>query len=432
MLNKIPEKLSISFPIWALINTSPEGRYADMGRFVAEHAERGFNCIRFEDGAGLIHDRSGKLCRNIPIVEPYPGYTSNIRQSWNFGGEGSCDMFGRLVEMLEYAEKYDIYVILSSWYYLHTYWYFGNELRNLELHAIPPHSRFEFFAEELDRLLSELRERGLTGRIAAAEVLNEADGLPFINGYGGVNGLAVETLHKFRSEHEKAISYLRERHPDIRFAYDTYTPYTDVNQMPRNMQMWNFHLYAVWDIYSKVIEGDLLVPGVEIEKSPYYLNAMKFRRSDAAGALSDIRKCRMGKLPAAEDWIRRIWLYSGLDEQKMPELDRLLSSTFDENESLYREKLMEGLTHARTIRDKYAPGVPWTMAEGITYCGNNFISWEENHPRYWEFLDYAVDCYHKVGLDGCVIRTCCGPEDPCWYKCKDRILHLNRKFQNLE
>ncbi|MBQ7206212.1 MAG: hypothetical protein IJS01_00285 [Lentisphaeria bacterium] len=432
MAVKIPEKLSISFPIWALIDTAPGGRYADMERFVAEHAERGFNCIRFEDGAGLIHDKDGRLVRNVPIREPFTGYTGNIRQSWNFGRGGECDLFGRLVELLEAARKYDIYVILSSWYYLHTYWYFGDELRNLELHAIPPHRRFMFFAQELDRILSALRERGLIDRIAAAEVMNEADGLPFINGYGGVNGLAVETLRKFRDEHEQAISFLREKHPDVRFAGDTYTPYTDVDQMPRNIQMWNFHLYAVWDIYARVLEGDLLTPGVEIESSPAYRNAMRFRSPDAAKSLADIRRSRLGRLPAAEDWVRRIWLYSGLDREKTPELDKLLCETFDRNEALYREKLMEGLLHARNLRDRIVPGVPWAMAEGITYCGSNFITWEEHHPRYWEFLEYAVDCCRKVGLDGCVIRTCCGPEDPCWDVCKEKLLHLNRRFQGLE
>lgn len=354
-----------------------------------------------------------------------------MRQVWVAGGDGVCDLFGRLVKLLETAKKYDIYVILSSWYYLHTYWYCGDELRNLELHAIPPHERFKFFAEELDRILTALRERDLIDRIAAAEIMNEADALNFINGYCGVNGLAVETLQTFRDEHEQAIAFLRERHPDVRFAYNTYTPYTDINQMPRNMQMWNFHLYAVWDIYRKVLEGDLLMPGVEIEKSPFYANALKYRAAGAAKSLADIRRSRLGRFPA-EGWVRRVWLYSGIDPEKAPELDRLFSEFFDRNEAEYREKFMNGLLHARDIRAQVAPGIPWAMTEGITYCGSNFFSWEEHHPRYWEFLDYAIDCCRKVGLDGCVIRTCCGPEDPCWNICKDKLLHLNRKFQGLE
>ena len=430
MARKRPEKLSISFPIWALFDTAPGGKYADMERFVAEHAERGFNCIRFDDGAGLIHDKDGKLRKSVPILEPYSGYSSNIRQMWNFGNGGDCDMFGRLVKMLEFAEKYDIYVILSSWYYLHTYWFFGDELRNLELHAIPVHDRFMFFAMELDRILSALRDLGLIDRIAAAEILNEADGLPFINGYGQANGLSVETLHKFRDDHEKALAYLQERHPDVIFAYDSYTPYTDINLMPRNMQMWNFHLYAMWGIYNLALEGDLLSPKVDIEKSPHYQNIMKYRTPDAAKSLADIRLSRMGRLPVPEDWVRRVWIYSGLDPAKMPELDKLFCEAFDKHEHFFRERLMEGLQQAAALRAEVAPDIPWTLAEGITYCGSNLISWEEYHPGYWDFLEYSIDCYKKVGLDGCVIRTCCGPEDPCWDVCKDKLLYLNRKFQS--
>lgn len=428
MKNPIPEKLTISFPIWALFDTAPGGKYADAERFIAEHAERGFNCIRFDDGAGLIHDKNGNIRRSVPIVEPFTGYTKDIRQQWSFGNGGDCDMFGRLVKMLEFAKKYDIYVILSSWYYLHTYWFFGDELRNLELHAIPVHDRFQFFAEELDRLLTALRERGLIDRVAAAEILNEADGLPFINGYGQANGLSVETLHKFREDHEKALAFLQERHPDVRFAYDSYTPYTDVNLAPRNMDMWNFHLYVMWGIYNLVLEGDLLSPKVDIEKSPHYQKIMQLKTEKAAKTLADIRKSRRGRLPVAEDWVRRVWIYNGFDSSKMAEIDKKFCETFDSYDKIFRERLMEYLTHAAEVRMEIAPDVPWILAEGITYCGSNLISWEEYYPPYWDYLEYAIDCYKKVGLDGCVIRTCCGPEDPCWDKCKDKLLYLNRKF----
>ncbi|MDD3155330.1 MAG: cellulase-like family protein, partial [Victivallaceae bacterium] len=203
----LPCRLTISFPVWALQNTEPGGAYADLDRFVREHVERGFNCIRFDDGAGLIHDAAGRLCRSVPIVEPYPGAMGEIRQSWCTGNGGECDLFGRLVALLEAAKKYDVFVILSSWYYLHTYWYCGDQLRNGELHALDPHERFRYFGEELDRILTELRHRGLLDRVAAAEVFNEADGLPFINGYDGVNHLSVEERRKFRAKHEAAIAF---------------------------------------------------------------------------------------------------------------------------------------------------------------------------------------------------------------------------------
>ena len=46
----LPERLAIAFPIWGLFDTG-SGAYHDLDRFVREHAERNFNCIRLEGGA---------------------------------------------------------------------------------------------------------------------------------------------------------------------------------------------------------------------------------------------------------------------------------------------------------------------------------------------------------------------------------------------
>jgi hypothetical protein len=424
--SNLPRKLSISFPIWALHNTSPGGAYADLDRFVREHVERGFNCIRFDDGAGLIHDAAGRRCHSVPIVEPYPGFMRDIRQLWCTGNGGECDLFDRLLKLLEAAKKYDVFVILSTWYYLHTYWYCGDESRNRELHALPPHDRFRYFSEELDRLLSELRKRGLLDRVASAEVFNEADGLPFIDDYGAMNQLSVEERQRFRADHEAAIAFLRQRHPDVLFAYDSYTPWTDVNQMPRNLQVWNFHSYCAWDVYS-LLEGDLLVPGTNVETSPQMEKIQRFQKTHYA-SLDDIRSCRAG-IPAAERWIRRIWLYNSLDPEKMPELDRCLEAAFERDIDDFKRKLDESLAEALRIRDENVPGAPLVLAEGITYCGSNHILWEEKSDCYWEFLEYAVKRYREAGLWGCVLRTCCGPEDPSWSMRKDELLRLNRLFQ---
>ncbi len=60
MSNRLPEKLAISFPIWCLLDTPGDGVYHDLERVVREHAERAFNCIRTEDGAGLIRFKNGQ------------------------------------------------------------------------------------------------------------------------------------------------------------------------------------------------------------------------------------------------------------------------------------------------------------------------------------------------------------------------------------
>ena len=45
----------------------------------------------------------------------------------------------------------------------------------------------------------------------------------------------------------------------------------------------------------------------------------------------------------------------------------------------------------------------------------------------WDFLR-DTETYKAAGIWGSVIRTCMGPEDPCWELNKDKILELNKFF----
>ena len=45
------ERLAISFPIWALYDMGPGGHFADPDRAMGELKARGFNALRFDDGA---------------------------------------------------------------------------------------------------------------------------------------------------------------------------------------------------------------------------------------------------------------------------------------------------------------------------------------------------------------------------------------------
>ncbi len=69
---------------------------------------------------------------------------------------------------------------------------------------------------------------------------NEADGLDFV-GFYGEKTQPKEQLNLWRSWHEDALEFVKARHPGLRFALDTYTPYVNPEHVPRNMQVWNFH-----------------------------------------------------------------------------------------------------------------------------------------------------------------------------------------------
>lgn len=232
----LPRRLAISFPIWALFDMAPGGAYHDPDRWIRETAERGFNCIRFDDGAGLI-DFSGPVPNGkVRVRAPFgPTYSAPMRQLWVMGDEGECDLVERLLAIAEAADRHGVYLILSSWYYLHTNWYFDNPAKNREYFELSDPERFAFFARQLDSILGLLRSHKLIHRVAFAEIQNEIDGA--WNFFGSLDGrpspLAPGQQDAFREAHAKALAWLRARHPDVLFAVDTCTPWTPAGLFPR-------------------------------------------------------------------------------------------------------------------------------------------------------------------------------------------------------
>lgn len=248
----LPKRLTISFPIWGLEDTSSEGAYHDLDQMVKEHVERGFNCIRLECGAGLVHDLDGNRLPPPRILDPFPGFSSNNRQTFCIGGEGTCDLLQRLIDLCGICQKYDVYLILSSWFYLHTYWYCEESINERNF-SIPLQDRFMAFAKYLHYILCELEARDLDDRIAMAEIFNEVNDLPRL--WGPESGRQPSTLWTwFREKHEEALAFLQEEHPNILFSCDD-SPRGDTMCLnPRNMQGFNGHNYFMLDVYGGALE----------------------------------------------------------------------------------------------------------------------------------------------------------------------------------
>ena len=175
-LNSLPPRLTVSFPLWLFYGTKGENSpYYNIEKVIREHKERGFNCIRIDSGAGLIHDLEGNLREPFDIGDMFGEYEKIPRQQHVIGDGGKCDLLERLIETFEVCKRYGIYVILSQWYYLHTYWYHkaGDPVCD-EMFAIEPRDRFDAFRKFWHYILSELERRGLDSQIAFVEVFNEA------------------------------------------------------------------------------------------------------------------------------------------------------------------------------------------------------------------------------------------------------------------
>lgn len=420
------ERLAVSFWIWGLWNTSPNGFFNDLETRVAELVERGFNCIRLESGAGLTHDDTGRPRGALDFLEAVPGHAGHLRQMERMAA-GQCDLLARLIELCTLAQRYRVKVILSSWYFLHTFWFTDDRL-TAELLGLPPERCFMRFARGLDRIIEELEHRGLAEEIAFAEILNESDGLSFVGGFGEKNA-TKETLNTFRGWHEEALSFLQGRHPGLRFALDTYTPYTHPELAPRNAQVWNFHSYFLWGVYG-VLE-ECLWGGADLDDPATYAPIRRFLRREVV-PLRAIVDSRAGRAPMAGDWYKRIWLYRNLDPGAMPALERMLQENLERNAAEYARQAEAGLSQALAFRDRHFPGVPLVMGEGMSYCGDNRLRWEERSDAYWGIVEQAVRQCREKGLLGCVARTNSGPEDPAWWEYPERLQRVNAIFLGRE
>jgi len=409
--NNLPKRLTISFPLWILMDTPGESAcYHDLDKIVREHAERGFNCIRLDDGAGLCHDINGNRRGAVEIMHHFGEFEKTLRQQHIIGDGGKCDLLKRLFELCEAAKKYNVYLILSSWYYLHTYCFHpeGDPVCD-ELFKISPHDRFMAFAKFHHYIIKELEEKGYDDRIAFVEILNEANGLPFVNGYGGKNGLDDDELAKFTREHEDAILWLKKERPQLIFGYDSYTPWDDPRQIPKNMDVYNFHAYYMWNIYDIVISE---------HKEELILD--KYTEED-------VRLTRKGRIPAADDWYERETLYNNLDRTKIPLMEKYLEEKLIEKYADYIKAVEENLENVRKNTSPY-PNVPIVCGEGVSYIGHKELIWEEKSETYWKLVEEVIRKYKEFGMWGTVVRTCMGPEDPSWDICADRIKRINRVF----
>jgi hypothetical protein len=405
----LPKRLTISFPIWGLYDTEAGGAYRDLDKMMREHKARGFNCIRLDDGAGIIHDLNGNLRGPVTFGHIFGEHDGAIRQFGANGAPGLCDPHKRLIELFEAAKRHGVYIILSSWYYLHTCWLVKDRAINDELHALAPLERFSAFAKFLHYILCELEARDLADMVAFAEIFNEADGLYFVNGYNQ-NNLTEEEFAVFRAKHEEAISWLKERHPNILFAFDSYTYYTDFRQVPKNLEVFNFHNYFLWFAMYTMLEAN-----------ESFLKEEKVSKEE-------LRKLADCDYPPTDDWYHRVWYYTNLDPEKIPQAEKLMIDFLKEHVEEFRANLKGTIAHLKHNLENGLSNTLVVCGEGVTYSGGYRLIWEEKSEEYWMLVKEMMQGYRELGLWGTVVRTCSGPEDPVWNLCPEKLLEMNRIF----
>ncbi|MDD5704730.1 MAG: cellulase-like family protein [Kiritimatiellae bacterium] len=424
---RLPERLTISFWLWNYFYGIQEGgAFHDLEKRFTELRERGFNCVRVDSGVGLIHSPDGKRRGRILLRSPF-GEFSNLRQLNVGKGNVQCDVLERVLELFRQAERHDVHVVLSSWFYLHTFWYVDDRIRR-EMWSIPPRERFMYFARDYDRLIARLKDEGLHTRIAYVDIFNE------FSGFGTQWHLMKATASaeerravycELRRWHEEALAFLRDRHPDLLWAMDTASP-GGLDALPRNAQVWDQHMYYCWSVY-KLLDDYVQQEEFDFAHASKHPVIGRFLRESAAD-IAAVRRSANDDPHIEEGWYRRVWLYNSLKAEALPEIERLLSESLIRDMAEYRRYAEENVAAGLSIRNEHFPGMPLVVSECATYCAHPAMRWEERSDAYWSLIEYMVGLLKQAGYWGCTPRTHSGPEDPSWTECPDRLRHANELF----
>ncbi len=430
----LPEKLTISFWLWNYFYGIKGGEYFhDLEECFAGLKERGFNTVRVDSGAGLCHDAAGKRRGKISLHEPFPGFSTlrqmDMRTDIATRGGCRCDVMEKVIELFELAKKYDVSVILSSWFYLHTFWFVEDDLVE-EFFALPPEKRFMRFAVDTDRILSEIKARGLQSQIAFVEIFNEFDSFPHywkLNSKWNTDAEKLKGMHEFRGWHEEALDFIKSRHPDLLFGIDTCHSGVDREILPRNAQVWNHHMYYSWGAYWKVFETPAYENGLDFANAGKHPALGRFLRSPPR-SIEAVRSCRKHLQHIEPGWPIRVWLYNNLDPNKLPELERLMDEHLSANIGEYKKAVDDNIRNALETRKALFPKIILVVGEGATYCAHPQMRWEEKSEAYWELVNYATHRLKEEGYWGCVARTNSGPEDPSWIEFPERLRNAMMSF----
>lgn len=415
-MKKSPDRLTICYNAWLIFNENDD--YDDL---IRQTAERGFNCVRIEDGAGLLWDADGNARTDVLIRSPF-GKFSRFTAYRVIPDSIRIHPLERLLRICRAAKKYDVKLVLSSWFFLHTNW-FCEEKDAAPLFAMSTEEKIRFFAEELNRILELLKREGLIDVVAFAEIFNEFDGLPFAGEY---RGLAPEWARELRILHEAEIDRLKKRHPDVLFAFDTYKAEVEPELIPRNIDVLNFHCYYLWPIYHEfergIVQRSLEEPEIPPETA-YFLK-------DKIITVREVAE-EMGEIRTGQDYPRRMSLYASIDEAKMAELtdflDRKLGESMDRYRRVFREKIDIILeTHARIVPDSAI-----VMGEGMTYCASPELTFERDSENFWQLAREQMAYLREKGLWGTVVTTTHAPGRAiAWEACTDRYVEANNIFLN--
>lgn len=407
------EKLTICYNAWMIFNENDD--YDDQ---IFQIADRGFNCVRIEAGAGLLWDKAGNVRDDVLISAPFGEYTKYTTYKV-IVNKKRLNLMERLLRICRAAQKHKVKVVLSSWFFLHTNWY-CEEADKRWIYDMSTEEKMSFFADQLSRILDVLKQENLIDVVAFAEIFNEFEGLPFAQN----SNKDKELSDMLRCLHEKEIAKLKKHHPDVLFAYDSVSAYVREEMIPRNIDVLNFHCYYLWPVY-EAFEKDLIQFSLEEMEIPdstrYFLKEQIVTVKEVVEAMDNFR--------SGLDWPRRISLYLSIDSQKEAALTAMLDKELEDNFDQYTARFRKGIDKVIATHATAVPNSKLVMGEGATYCASPTLLFERDSEHFWKVLKEQMVYARDKGLWGTVITTTHAPErSAAWDGCREQYRQLNGLF----
>jgi hypothetical protein len=415
----LPRRLAICYYGWQWITTAlSDEAFGNLDRAVQETKERGFNCIRAEMGLNWMFDSQGNRRGKLKFTSWIPGFSSNLHCVDAKGG-GEHDVFDRVIQLFETADKHDLYVIMTSWEYQDAISQLGEPRIREEILAVPYNERLMLLGRQYDRLLRELRKRGLHKRIAQVEIVNELNQPPIFCSVtkappqtfdGWVHRKMPEpscTTTAVRDLASQAVAYLRSRHPDLLVTVDGLVACTGFEALfPQNAQVADHHVYcdgvtqAFWEKCGIAAFRPPSEPP-RGDSNPFLKSVLK---PNPVGWDEFVRQA--GRV--RQDWWGIGWLYANLDNEKF---DRWCVEHFPE----YEKRIKQSIDSQFECADRFARArrLPLVVDEG-------FILYPPLHSHFVTTPEGRRS--EELGVDGAIVTKHWGimgtgyfrPDTPSW------------------
>jgi hypothetical protein len=413
----LPRRLTIAGWFWNwFVATMPGEAFDDLDRVFVEHVERSYNAIRVDVGLNWCFNQQGRPRGPIEILPWFSGLPEDVMQ--RFGardGVRRYDVLERVLKMYELAKKHNIYIIQTSWEYQDSTTHLGDPKLREDVFSTPEDIRLERLANMHDRLIQELKKRGLEKQIAFVEIHNELNASYFPQGW-----LAQKPLV------EKVLGRLQQAHPDILFTADyanvgpVFEPkFPGYQALPENMQVAGHHVYtlgvekALHDLTNTWL-GDQVPPDPKDNELLRWLIGSRPRISWEEWSKAAARIRRL--------WWPFDWLRINLDVDRY---DYWMYEHFGE----YAE-MMNALIQA-AMRDwgvfSRQRGLPAVIDEGYIFCPPLFSQFEYSAAGRL-ISENVVDTAIEQAYWGVMLSTYIGPIFPIWKQNPGWIKKTNERF----